>query len=106
MNRLEARLAELAALGLTVSYGDLARDLAIPAPGAIAILTAALEVLMDEDARQGSPLRAALCMGRLSGGLPAQGFFDKAQELGRYDGSDPALWIARERAALRALIQG
>jgi HAMP domain-containing protein len=100
MNRLEARLAELAALGQTISYGDLARELAIPGPGAIAKLTAALEALMEIDTSQGRPLRAALCMGRLAGGLPAQGFFDKAAALGRYDGSDPALWVAAERARL------
>lgn len=100
MNRLEARLAELAALGQTITYGTLARDLDIPGPGAIAKLTAALESLMESDATTGRPLRAALCEGRLAGGLPAQGFFDKAAALGRYDGSDPALWVAAERARL------
>lgn len=100
MNRLESRLAELAALGQTITYGELARELAIPGPGAIAKLTSALEALMETDASQGRPFRAALCEGRLAGGLPAQGFFDKAAALGRYDGSDPALWVASERAAL------
>jgi hypothetical protein len=102
MNRLEARLAELAALGQTITYGALAQDLAIPGPGAIAKLTDALESLMERDAAKGRPLRAALCAGRLAGGLPAQGFFDKAAALGRYDGSDPLVWIASERAALFA----
>lgn len=102
MNRLESRLAELAALGQTITYGTLARELQIPGPGAIAKLTAALEALMETDASQGRPFRATLCEGRLADGLPAQGFFDKARALGRYDGSDPALWVAAERAALFA----
>lgn len=101
MSRLEARLAELAALGQTISYGALARELQIPGPGAIAKLTAMLESLMESDAAMGRPLRAVLCEGRLAGGLPAQGFFDKAQALGRYDGSNPAIWVTAERAALR-----
>ena len=77
-----------------------ARERATPGPGAIAKLTDALEALMDTAASQGRPFRAALCAGRLAGGLPAQGFFDKAAALGRYDGSDPALWVAAERARL------
>lgn len=96
---LEARLAEIKAQGQTIGYGDLARRLDIPGPGAIARLTAALEALMDEDARSGRPLRAALCCGRLTGGLPAVGFFRKAAELGR-DVSDPEGFVAAERAAL------
>jgi hypothetical protein len=102
MNRLEARLAELAALGQTITYGALARDLDIPGPGAIARLTAALEALMETDAAAGRPFRAALCAGRLSGGLPAQGFYDKALALGRFDGNDPAAFATTERAALFA----
>lgn len=87
MNNLEARLAELAALQLTTTYGALARDLGIPGPGAIAKLTQALEILMETDAAANQPLRAALCTGRLAQGLPAPGFFEKAASLG-YDLGD------------------
>ncbi|QYK40284.1 MAG: hypothetical protein KF887_12700 [Paracoccaceae bacterium] len=70
----------------------------------MAVLTAALETLMREDAAAGRPLRAALMAGRLSGGLPARGFFDAAAALGR-DTSDPAALAARERGALFAAAQ-
>lgn len=96
MTPLEARLAALAAAGQTVSYGDLARDLGLR----MADLTAALERLMEEDAAQGRPFRAALLHQRLSpGGLPAPGFFLKAQALGQ-GVDDPAAFVARHRAGL------
>ena len=95
MTRLEARLAALAAAGQTITYGGLASDLGLR----MGQLTAALEAMMEADARAGQPLRAALCEGRLNGGLPARGFFDKAAELG-CDISDPAAFVARQRAAL------
>lgn len=95
MSELEARLEGLAARGETITYGALAAGLGLR----IATLTAALEVLMEEDARMGQPLRAVLCEGRLNRGLPAAGFFAKAAELGR-DISDPEAFVATERAAL------
>ena len=67
-----------------MTYGALARELGLR----MGELTAALEALMEEDARAGRPLRAALCKGRFADGLPARGFFDKAAELG-YDTGDP-----------------
>jgi hypothetical protein len=94
---LEARLAGLAAAGTTMTYGALARDLGVP----VAVLTAALEALMAEDATAGRPLRAALLEGRLAAGLPARGFFEAAAALGR-DVADPAAMVAAERAALFA----
>jgi hypothetical protein len=97
---LKARLAELAALQKTISYGQLAKDLAIPGPGSIAKLTAALEALMEADAAAAMPFRAALCAARLGNDLPAQGFFDKAAALGRFDGADPAGFVLAERRRL------
>jgi hypothetical protein len=94
---LEIRLAALAAAGKTAGYGALARDLGLR----MAELTAALERLMEVDAAAGRPLRAALCAGRLSGGLPARGFFDKAASLG-FDISDPAALAESHRRALHA----
>jgi hypothetical protein len=96
MTDLEQRLASLAASGQTVTYGTLARDLG----WRMAELTAALERLMHDDAREGCPFRAALCSGRLSGDLPARGFFDLAEALGA-DVSDPSAFVARERRRLR-----
>lgn len=95
MAALEARLSALAAAGQTITYGALARDLGLR----ISELTMALETLMAQDARAGLPLRAALCEGKLSRGLPAQGFFDKAAELG-FEIKDQADFIAHHRAAL------
>ncbi len=97
MKRLETRLAALAAAGQTVTYGALARDLGLR----MGELTAALEALMEEDAGRNAPLRAAVCEGRMAGGMPAKGFFDKAAELG-FDLSDPAGFVAAQRAALSA----
>lgn len=98
--RLAAALDDLAARQQTVTYGALARQLDIPGPGSIATLTAALEVLMEQDAGEGRPLRAALCAGRLAGGLPAPGFYAKAQALGCGSGLDPATFAAMQRSAL------
>lgn len=99
MSPLEARLAALAAAGDTVTYGALARELGLR----MGELTAALEALMAQDAAAGRPFRAAVCKGRLAGGLPAAGFFLKAAELGRFAATDdPAAFAAAERAALAA----
>ncbi len=92
---LEGRLAELAATGRTTTYGALVRDLDLR----IGDLTAALEDLMEADAAANRPLRAALCEGRLAGGLPARGFFVKAASLG-FDTSAPSSFVANQRAAL------
>lgn len=79
---LEDRLAALAAAGETVSYGTLAKELGLH----MAELTARLEALMERDARDGRPFRAALLRQRLSpDGRPAPGFFLKAAALGRPD---------------------
>ncbi len=97
---LARELAELAARRETVTYGALAARLGLDGPGRIARLTGALEDLMEEDAAQGAALRAALVLGRASGHLPARGFFDKARELGLFDGDDPARFHGAHLAAL------
>ena len=92
---LTARLAELAALNQTTTYGQLARDLNLTGPATIARLTTALETLMERDAAAGHPLRAALLTAKNSR-LPAPGFFAKATELG-LSCADPATFIADQR---------
>ena len=99
---LEARLAQLAASGQTITYGALARDLGLAGPGMIARLTQGLEMLMEQDAKTGAPLRAALCVGRLNGDVPAIGFFDKAAALGCIGLNDPASFVVLERKRLFA----
>lgn len=97
MTPLEQRLAALAAAGETITYGDLARELGLR----MGDLTAQLEALMEEDAAQGRPFRAALLRQRLSPDhLPAPGFFQKAAALGA-DLSDPVAFTADQRRKLR-----
>jgi hypothetical protein len=104
MQALSLRLADLAAGGKTITYGQLARDLGLTGPATIARLTAALEATMEEDAAQNHPFRAVVVSGRLAKDLPAQGFFDKAASLGRFQAQDPTDYVATERAALQAFI--
>lgn len=67
----------------------------------MADLTARLEALMEEDAREGKPFRAAVLCQRLSPDrLPALGFFQKAAALG-HDPTDPAAFVADQRRRLR-----
>ncbi|NBZ87970.1 hypothetical protein [Stagnihabitans tardus] len=80
-----------------MTYGALAKVLGLR----MAELTTALEALMEADAGQGRPLRAALVCGRLTPGLPAPGFFLKAEALGM-DVSDPVAFVAEQRRRLRA----
>ena len=96
MTPLAARLAALAAAGDTITYGQLAKDLGLR----MADLTRELEQMMETDAAQGKPFRAALLCQRLSPDrLPAPGFFQKAAELGRAT-DDPVAFTARERQRL------
>ena len=99
LDLLANTLADLASRGALVTYGDLARALALPNPGSIARLADGLERLMAEDADAGRPFRAALCRAK-TGDLPALGFFEAAMRLGRFNGADPVGFVSAERAAL------
>ena len=102
---LPARLADLAALIQSTTYGALARELGLTGPATIARLTTALEALMEADAAQNSPFRAALVTARGSS-LPAQGFFQRAAELGRDTGGDAVAFVTAERRALFSIHSG
>src|SRR6218665_3875235 len=95
LDALARRLDDLSCAGKTVTYGALARELGLR----IGVLTALLEQLMEQDAAAPRPLRAALCEGRFSGGLPARGFLKRGAELG-YDVSAPPVFAAGQRIAL------
>ncbi|MBR3369119.1 MAG: hypothetical protein IKG52_00650 [Rhodobacteraceae bacterium] len=82
LRKLEAALDDCARHGITRTYGQMADQLQIEGPRRIGQLTAALETLMEQDAKALQPLRAALVVGRTTGGLPARGFFQKAHALG------------------------
>jgi len=99
---LRGRLAELAALGRTITYGDLARELSLPTP-AIQSLAVMLEDLMEQDVAAGRPFLAAMLEGRLGDGMPSLGFFEKVAELDANLMSDPATFVTEQRAALYQL---
>jgi len=87
--RLLAALADLAQARQTITYGALAARIGIEGAGRIARLTTLLEGLMEADAAQSRPLRAALVVGKAAGGLPARGFYDKAHALGLCPANPP-----------------
>ncbi|WP_110686067.1 hypothetical protein [Salinicola aestuarinus] len=75
---------------LPITYQQLAEALGLQPPRTIQRVAQALETLMREDAEQNRAFIAALVVSRRGEGLPAQGFFDLAAELGRFP-ADPAL---------------
>lgn len=81
-DRVRAYLANLPADDLPITYGRLARGLAMYAPGSIRKVTGALETTMREDFAADRPFIAARVVGRGSASLPGQGFFELAQTLG------------------------
>lgn len=101
IDHLRARLMGLATTGQTITYGELARELDLPAPS-IATLTSMLETLMDQDAAAGRPFLAAVMAGRLGDGMPSLGFFEKAAELDAALTSDPEEFVTSQRLALRS----
>ena len=88
VGQLRTSLQNMAAAGLTITYGRLARLLELSPPNTIHQIMVALERLMEEDAEADRPFIAALVVSKARGGLPAVGFFDCARRLGRFTG-DP-----------------
>ncbi|MFT5487635.1 MAG: hypothetical protein ACI9JL_004248 [Paracoccaceae bacterium] len=83
--RVRAHLRRIAVQAVPITYKALAEALDLAPPNTIRQITEALEHLMREDAGNGHPFIAALVISRARGGLPAVGFFDAAQRLGRFD---------------------
>ena len=88
-----------------MTYRQLAGALGLRPPRTIQRVTQALETLMREDARQGRPFIAALVVSRRGEGLPAQGFFELAVELGRFP-TDPSRHAEAWRDELRRVLEG
>jgi len=88
-SRARTHLCQIAGQTTPITYQTLARALDLRPPNTIHQVTAALELLMEEDAAAGRPLIAALVVSKARGGLPAPGFFNAAQRLGRFAG-DPS----------------
>jgi len=93
--RMARVLDSVAVQGGTITYLELADSIAMPGPQRIHRTTRLLEMLMKRDAEAGRPLRSALAISRVGPGLPAAGFFDRAQRLGLFDGREPARFHAR-----------
>lgn len=96
---LLAELEEARCQRHLVTYRSLIERLQLPTP-AMATLTAALEHLIALDAREGVPLRSALVVSQGASRLPRPGFFECAQQVGRFngevDGIEAAAWHASE----------
>jgi hypothetical protein len=87
-DRLREELLRQAQSGCPATYKDLADRLALSPPKTIHRIAEALEQLMDEDIAAGRPFLAALAVSKVRPGIPARGFFLKAQGSGIFSG-DP-----------------
>jgi Fe-S cluster biogenesis protein NfuA len=94
-DRLRAHLERLSPEEIPITYGALARAVGLYLPGSVRKVTKALETTMREDAAAGRPFVAARVVNRHSG-VPGQGFFDMAEQLGTPLAPDPAV-LARYR---------
>lgn len=74
----------------TLTYLQAADALGVESPHRIHKLARLVEILLKEDADAGRVPLAALVVSRVRDGLPAPGFFDRAERLGLFDGRDPA----------------
>ena len=89
LERLGALLDQARVQRRTMTYLEVADALAIEPPHRIHKTTRLIEILLNEDARAGRPIRSALAVSRIRNGRPAPGFFDRARRLGLFDGNDP-----------------
>lgn len=87
--RARAYLQRIAVQAEPITYKALAVALELTPPNTIHQVAEMLEHLMKEDAANKHPFIAACVISRVRSGLPAPGFFDAAQRLGRFDG-DPS----------------
>ncbi|RTQ99870.1 hypothetical protein [Halomonas nitroreducens] len=89
---------------LPMTYQRLAEALGLTPPQTIRRVARALESLMKEDADAGRPLIAALVVSRRGEGLPREGFFALAVELGRFS-PDPATHVEAWREEYRRALE-
>lgn len=80
--KVEMALFSLISTKAMITYDELARTADIPPPHRIHKLTFFLEELMAVDAEAGQPLRSAVVISKVRGGVPAPGFFDCCRQLG------------------------
>lgn len=100
-DRIRAYLRGIAGQAVPVTYQALAKALELTPPNTIHQVSVALEQLIQEDVAADRPLIAALVISKARGGLPAPGFFDCAERLGRFRGADlGAFYTAEFEAAI------
>lgn len=99
-DRLRTHLEQIGPDERPIPYGALARAVGLYLPGSVRKVTEALETTMREDAAAGRPFVAARAVNRHSG-LPGQGFFDLARQLGTPLAPDPEV-LAHYRQNLPA----
>ena len=87
-DRIRVHLVNSSPEDLPMTYGKLARAMALYLPGSIAKVTQALEATMVEDAENGVPFLASLVVSKVGQGSAAKGFLQKARALGRGPGFD------------------
>ncbi|WP_138935425.1 hypothetical protein [Roseovarius arcticus] len=97
--RVRTYLRRIASQATPITYQALASSLDLSPPNTIRQLTAALERLIEQDAAAGRPLIAALVVSKNRTGLPAIGFFECAQRVGRFDGDPSGLQRSEFHAA-------
>ena len=103
--RVRATLEGFEPARLPVTYRDLAQAVGLRPPHSIHRLALALEATMRADAAAGRPLIAALVVSKAGRGVPQEGFFELAAELGRLPAEPAAAveaWRHEYDAALRA----
>ena len=101
--RVRAFLESAAKRRILFTYQEVAKALDILPPHSIHQVTEALERLMEEDAVADRPFIAALAISKTRGGLPAPGFVDYAERLGRFaNGQDARTFHAAELNAIFA----
>lgn len=88
--RVREHLQGIVKQAVPITYQALAKGLRLTPPNTIHQLTEALESLMVDDAAADRPFIAALVISKARSGLPAPGFFDCAERLGRFDGDAAA----------------
>ena len=72
---------------VTITYLEAADAIGVLAPQRIHQVTQLLEILIERDQKADKPIRAALVVSRNRTGLPGEGFFLKAKELGLMSGN-------------------
>ncbi len=101
-DRIRAYLCGTAGRAEPVTYQALAKALDLSPPNTIHQVSVALEQLIQEDVAADRPLIAALVISKARGGLPAPGFFDCAERLGRFHGADMGAFYSAEFEAATA----